>query len=265
MNDLTNHAPGARRRVVAFVDDSPVAQIVTETATTVARSIDAELDVMWIDECDSVDAAIVRELERDDVVFGVLGGRALASKPEVLGHVAHAGATRSSRSLIVVPPSAKPLSGTGLRFLLPLDGRRRTTDAVVPVVTDLIALIGEVIPVHVFDTATIPMFFTSPEDRAVLADDFAARHLAALHDNDDVGLTTRPRLCVGRPGDEIIAAIDREQPDAVVVCWSQRFDGGRAEVIRRLLADGRIPVVLHPADADGGPPDADRPPGRDSS
>jgi nucleotide-binding universal stress UspA family protein len=230
------------KRVVAFVDDTPVATLVAETAATVAHAVDAELNMISIDESDVVDAEIVRLLENDDVVFGVLGGRSLASKPELLGHVAHAVATNSQRSLIIVPPTATPLTGSNLRFLLPLDGKSRTTNAVVPVVADLLAPIGTIVVVHVFDSSTVPMFFTSPEDRAVLADDFAARHFGGVAET-----TVQPRLCVGRPADEIIAAIDREEPDAVVVCWSQRIDAGRAEVIRRLLADGRVPIILHPA------------------
>jgi nucleotide-binding universal stress UspA family protein len=238
------------RQVLAFLDDTPVAALVAETAATVAHATDSVLRLMSIEESDLVDAEIVRELERDDVVFGVLGGRSLASKPELLGHVAHAVATSSRRSLIIVPPTAKPLTGANLRFLLPLDGHSRTTNAVVPVVSELLAPIGTIVPVHVFDKSNLPMFFTSPEDRAVLADDFAARHFGGA-----VAATARPRLCIGLPADEIIAAIDREEPDAVVLCWSQRFDEGRAEVIRRLLADGRVPIVLHPS-GDRGQSDA---------
>ena len=230
-----------KRRVLAFLDDTPVAALVRETAENVASAIGAELHVLSIDESESVEKEILRELDSDDVAFGVLGGRSIAAKPELLGHIARVVATSSRRTLIIVPPTARPWGRRDLRFLLPLDGHPQTTNAVVPVVADLLA-VGAIVPVHVFDSSNVPMFFTSPEDRAVLADDFAARHFGGATQ------TARPLLCVGRPAEEIIAAIDREEPDAVVVCWNQQFDVGRAEVIRRLLADGRVPIVLLPAD-----------------
>jgi len=258
------------KRVLACLDDSPAADAVLATATNVARAMGAELDVISVVPPDGsavrrsasmspggrasrsptprvvvgpVEATLVDELEQDDVVLGVLGSRALAAQPDLLGHVARAVVTRSRRSLIVVPPGAEPLTGEGQRFLVPLDGRSRTSRAVAPVLAALIEPMGTIVPLHVFDDAHVPMFVSSPHDREVLADEFAARHLGPV-----VSRTERPRLRLGAPVDEILAAIRRDEADAVVVCWSQHLDGGRAAVIRGLLADGSVPVVLHPID-----------------
>ena len=99
-------------------------------------------------------------------------------------------------------------------------------------------------PVHVFDRDHVPMFVSSSQDQAVLADDFAARHLGS-----SVSRTERPRLRVGDPVEAILAAIRRDEADAVVVCWSQHLGTGRAAVIRALLTHGGVPVILQPLDA----------------
>ena len=257
-----------QRCVLACVDDSPIAGAVLTTATNVARAMDAELDVISVEppgvRRDSpspggsasspmgsrvvmgpVEATLIDELERDDVVLGVLGSRALATKPELLGHVARAVVTTSRRPLIVVPPDSAPLTGEGQRFLLPLDGRSRTSNAAAPVLADFIDPLGTIVPMHVFDDAHVPPLVSSAQDRAILADDFAARHLGRV-----VPQTERPRLRLGEPVEEILAAIRRDEADAVVVCWSQHLDRGRAAVIRALLARGGVPVVFQPMDVD---------------
>ena len=261
----------SRKRVLACLDDSPTADAVLRTAVNVARVVDADLDVISVDPSGAsppvrpdltglggrtpprarsrvvvgpVEATLVDELAQDDVVIGVLGSRALTAKPELLGHVAHAVLTTSRTPLIVVPPNAAPLTGEGQRFLVPLDGRSRTSRALAPVLADLIDPMGTIVPMHVFDDADVPMFVSSPHDRAVLADEFAARHLGRV-----VRRTERPRLRIGEPVEEILAAIRRDAADAVVVCWNQLLDQGRAAVIRGLLADGGVPVVFQPIDA----------------
>jgi nucleotide-binding universal stress UspA family protein len=238
MSDVT------RKRVLACVDDSPVADIVRATAVNVARAMDVDLDVISVDS-GSIEATLIDELAQDDVVLGVLGSRRQTTTPDLLGHVAQAVVTTSRRPLIVVPPDASPLTGAGQRFLVPLDGRTHTSRAIAPVLADLIEPMGTIIPLHVFHDDHVPMFISSSQDRDVLADDFAARHLGRA-----VRGTERPRLRLGKPVEEILAAIRRDRVDAVVVCWGQHLHEGRAAVIRGLLAEGGVPVVLQPIHVD---------------
>jgi len=261
----------ANRRVVACLDSSPSAEVVLTTAANVATSLHAVLDVITVrapgepsaDEpvlsahgesllsaahvrtlVGPIEDTLVAELAHDDVIVGVLGSRALSAAPELFGHVARAVVTRSRRTLIVIPPGAAPLTGSGQRFLVPLDGSGRTSRAVSAVLADLVEPLGTVVPVHVFDRERVPMFVSSSQDQAVIADEFAARHLGS-----SVSRAERPRLRVGDPGQAILAAIGRDEADAVVVCWSQHLGTGRAAVIRALLTHGGVPVILQPLDA----------------
>lgn len=266
----------SHRRVLACLDDSPAAELVLTTAANVARALDAELDVVSVvapdepaahDQHDQqaprprpartwglpdgavrrivgpVEDTLVAELAHADVLVGVLGSRALTATPHVLGHVARAVVTTSRRPLIVVPPNSAPLTGSDQRFLVPLDGRSRTSRAVSPLLAELIEPMGTIVPLHVFDTENVPMLISSSQDQAVVADEFAALHLGSV-----VPMTTRPRLRLGEPVHEILEAIRRDEVDAVVVGWSQHLDAGRATVIRALLADGGVPVVFQPVD-----------------
>lgn len=253
------------RRVLGLVDDSPIAPAVAATASTLARIDALELDLLSFGESSDalertvpaldessppwrvrsaagpIEQGLTTELATETPAAIVLGACSTVGKRDGLGHVARMIATTTTCPLVLVPPHAAPLVGGDLRFLLPLDGERPTTESVMRTVEDLFVPIGTVVPLHVFADAAIPMLMSSDEDRAVIADEFAARHTASIADE-----STSTRLGLGDPGDAIIAAREREHFDAVILCWKQQLQAGRADVVRRLLTDGRTVVVLVP-------------------
>jgi hypothetical protein len=253
------------KRVLGLVDDSPIAAAVAATAAQIARINSLELDLLTfvepgdvterftpaLDEAQPpwrprrstspIRSGLRVELADESVAVVIVGASSTGDKRDGLGHIARLIATTSARPLVLVPPFAAPLVGEDLRFLLPLDGHRPTTDSVMRAVEELFAPIGTVVPLHVFGQATIPMFVSSDEDRSVIAEEFAARHTTPIAQG-----ATLPRLGLGEPADEIVASIEREHADAVILCWKQHLESGRANVVRRLLMDGRTVVVLVP-------------------
>lgn len=241
-------------RVVAFVDESPVAATVLTTARAVARLLDAAVDPVRVpaappsgtEQADEIrlitgapESALAAELEAPDVAMGVIGGRSIASKPEALGHVASALVLGSPVPIVVVPPGARPLSVDELVILLPLDGEIETTNAAVPVASKLTSRFGEVLTLHVFDSSTVPMLITSPHDQQVIADEFLARHSGEC--------SSRMHLRLGHAASEILDVAHKERVGAIVLTWKQDLSPGRAQVIQRLLRESPVPVILQPS------------------
>lgn len=241
-------------RVIAFLDDSPVAALVQTTANTIARLLGATVDaVRMVDPAIGADRTprsgarsvvgspetdLASELEAGDVDFGVVGSRAIESKPAAIGHIAESLIVGSAAPLVVVPPGGRPLAGDDLVFLLPLDGRPETTTAATPIVSSLTARLGDVITMHVFDSSTIPMFIASTHDQEVIAKEFLATHA--------LDSSTKMHLRLGQPAAEILDVAQREDVDAIILAWNQDLRPGRAQVIQRLLRESPIPIVLQP-------------------
>lgn len=238
-------------RVLALMDDSPIAAEVRSIASTIARLIDAELDAVRVIEHGAPggdDAlrfvagdpaeTLAQELGAPDVEIGVIGARSIASKPELLGHVATSLVLRTLVPLVVVPPDARPLASERLTVVLPLDGDPSTSAAAVRVLRRLPRDLDDVVTVHVFDSTTVPMFLSSDQDQEIVAQDFLATHTGTL--------SSRAQLRLGRPSHEILDVARTEDADAILVCWGQDLTEGRAEVVRQLLAETTIPVILAP-------------------
>lgn len=246
------------RVVKAFLDGSVSDRPVADAARVLSERLGASLEMIHVTERSEdagfridhslgveprhvpgpVVAAIVRELDVPGAALGVIGARERRDRARPLGSVALTVVTSQASPVVVIPPGARPLRNDPLRLLLPLDGDARTADAVAELHAPLISRLGELIPVHVYGRRSAPMFVSSPEDRAVLAEEFAARHLPTVD---------RPvHLRLGTPAAQILAAGEEHRVDAVVVCWKQRFEGGRADVVRALLEDGTVPIVLVP-------------------
>jgi nucleotide-binding universal stress UspA family protein len=225
-------------RVLAFTDDSPTAADVLTAAATIAQLIGATVEAVRAVDDPDVGRSLIAQLDADDVAFGVIGSRSVASKPEAVGHVAEAVLIGAPAPLVVVPPGGRPLVGDGLVLLLPLDGRLETSEAAVPIAAALTGRLGNVITLHVFDSSTVPMFVTSIDDQEVIANEFLATHCG---DHSD-----RIHLRLGHAAAEILDVAAEEHADAIVLTWSQDLSPGHADTIRQLLHETTVPIILQP-------------------
>lgn len=247
-------------RILAMVDESPLAPQVLTTAAALARLLHCEVDAVTAvpDESErprgvppatadrpgettrvlrgDPEAALVSELAEPDVIVGVLGTRTMRAHPQFLGHVAHAVVTRTSTPLVLVPPGSRPLTAEHPVFLVPLDGTQRTSDSANPIAAMLTAEAGENITLHVFDSTTVPMFAPSRHGSQLLAEEFMARHAS--------GTAQRAEARIGPPAQHILEVARQHHVDAILLAWSQNLEAGRAEVIRRVIAEADVPVVL---------------------
>lgn len=230
-------------RVLALIDESPSASRVLQTAELLADLLGAEIAPTTIVGPDGTPSTepeedLLRQLADDDVVFGVLGSRTLAAKPEPLGHVAAGVLARSPVPLALVPPVGRMLKATGLRLLIPLDGTSETDAALFPLAGRLHdAGVGLVI-LHVYSSQTVPPFIESSHDVETLSTEFMIRHA--------LGLSTDCELRVGDPGREILDRAAADDIDGVILAWRQDLSPGRAEVIRRLLREVQVPLLIIP-------------------
>lgn len=247
-------------RILAMVDESPLAPQVLTTAAALARLLHCEVDAVTAvpDGSERLrgvpatstnrlgvttrvvhgdpEAALMSELAEPDVTLGVLGTRTLRAHPHLLGHVAHAIVTQTSTPLVLVPPGSRPLTAEHPVFLVPLDGTQRTSDSVNPIAAMLTAEAGENIALHVFDSTTVPMFAPSRHGSQLLAEEFMARHAS--------GTAQRAEARIGTPAQHILDVARQHHVDAILLAWSQNLGAGRAEVIRRVIGEAEVPVVL---------------------
>lgn len=243
-------------RVLAFVDDSPIAVGVTRTAAWIAGLLSATVDPVRAHHPDAgpkratsppdgvrmvegpTIEVLIDELGAEDVEAAVVGSRSVDAKAPGLGHVAEELLTRADRPLVVVPPRAPdPADGAG-RILVPLDGTEPTTAALLPLAERLALAGATIVIVHVFDAESLPPFIESFEDLEVIAAELARRHLP--------GLARHCELRVGAPAAEVARVVDDERPDLVLLAWHQDLAPDHASVMRRLLHDTQIPLVVVP-------------------
>lgn len=232
-------------RILAFVDDSHLAPAVQRTAEDFGQLLEAEVELATIAHRDGTVSAtpgpaMVEQLQGEGVLLAVLGSRDVASKPEPVGHVAAHLLTRSPIPLVLVPPTASGLGGGAEppRLLLPLDADPTTDDALLPMVSRLQAGGARIGGMHVYSSETVPRFLGSTHDLETLAAEFVARHLPGICDDCE--------LRIGAPEREIIERASADDIDGVIVAWRQDLSPGRGEVIRRLLAEGGVPVLIVP-------------------
>lgn len=230
-------------RILAFVDESLSARSVLRTAEALAGLFNADVAAITATEPDgqlSTDPEeyLLEKLRADDVAFGVLGTRAVASKPEPVGHVAAALLAQSPVPLALVPPVDGELSATPPTLLLPLDGKPETEAALAPLAKRLHDAGARIVVMHVYSSQTVPPFIESINDIETLAVEFLVQHLPDLGEECD--------LRIGEAGVEILDRASSGDIDAVILAWRQDLSPGRAAVIARLLREIRIPLLMVP-------------------
>ncbi len=230
-------------RILAFVDDSHLGSAVRQAATALADLFDIDVEEVTVTDpagapSPEPEAALLSHLEAGDVAMGVLGIRDLAAKPELVGHVAAQLLTDSPVPLVLVPPADGELPAGEQRWLLPLDGSADTDGALLPVAGRLRDAGAGIEVLHVYSSQTVPRFIESSGDLEVLASEFLLRHVPGVGDDC--------QLRLGDPGQEILDRARSGDIDGVIVAWQQDFSPGRAEVVRRLLRELRLPLLVVP-------------------
>jgi nucleotide-binding universal stress UspA family protein len=189
-------------------------------------------------------AALVEALGAPEVVMGVLGSSGAGDTKVPQGRTAAAVMSASDKPLLIVPPGSFPPSLRRLhRVLVPLDDRRESARAVVPVLRLLAGAGLELVVVHVFDRASVPSFWDQPQHATT------AWEREFLHRNLPFHLT-RLRLRQGTPAAMVVQAGADERTDLVVMGWSRDLSPGRAATLEHQLAHGLLPLLLVPVTRD---------------
>lgn len=175
---------------------------------------------------------------------------AALSRPETLLGVLVPHPTRRTESWQVIQRSEKPLivvprhfvvhsSPAISRVLVPLDG---STEAALTV-RDTMRLFAdadvELIVLHVFDAATVPMFW----DQAAHARDGWEQE---FRETCCIPPTTKVELRRGTPGQRVVEVAAEEHSDLVALGWSQNLAPGRARTVLTTVRDAELPVMLMP-------------------
>jgi nucleotide-binding universal stress UspA family protein len=227
--------------VLAAVDGTQAARPVLQTATRLARLLQADTLAIHVGDDPGLSREVAEELgaalivvagepadeivragERPDVALVVL---AVCGLPEghAPGDTARAVATRLSRPVLVVPPASAPRP-TLTRVLFPLDGNRGVSDALRPLIAAYVAVGFDVIALHVFQPDTVPRFLDE--------------HCAEL----GIRLVTRP----GPTTESLLEVAVTEDVDIIALGWHQDLSPHHAAVVRKVLTTADRPVALIP-------------------
>lgn len=263
---------GTLLKVIAAIDDSPVAQPVLDTAITIGTLLGLDIEAVHVTNegglsasgeahaaglpmrrlaGDTVDA-LVDVLDDPEVAIGIVGARGHSGGPHPAGHATLAMAQRTGTPLVIVPPErCRPTSRRMDRILVPLDGAPDTTAAVERVVKVFSDSGVEVVTLHVFTRDTVPRFIDQAQHGLdAWAQEFSARH--------EIGTCPRFVTRSGSPGQAVISLAMAEDVDLIVIGWSRNLSPGRAQVVAEVLAQTCVPVLLVPVDL-GHLPDDERP------
>lgn len=246
--------------VLAAIDDTPTADRVLDAASALAAAMDARLEAVHVRETpagaavasdaaasrgitcrmedDPVPETLTRLAGEDEVVALVLGARNIPSGASAPGHVAVETLVAVGKPVLIVPPDTSRPARLQ-RVLVPLDGTLQTADALAAAIEFACDSGMHVRIVHVHDESCFPRFEDQPQhESAAWADEFLRRYCSGKH----LPVVIR----VGVPAEEILATSAENDDDLVMLAWSRNLAGGRARVVRELLARSRLPLLLFP-------------------
>ena len=245
--------------VLAAVDGSPAtgpviraARVLAGVLLTGVRAVHVSGDVPDISDLVAAEgvpltilggepvAALTGAAAHPDVVALVVGARRLRGGAHPVGSTALALVERVARPVVVVPPDARVVEPGGLRrVLVPLDGTKAASSAVATTVEAFCGSGVSVAVLHVFDAATVPMFWDpSAHGERAWGREFLARYC------DQPGVELRLRT--GVPGPAILDEAATVGVDTIVLGWSRDLAGGHAATVREVLGRSPVPVVLLP-------------------
>ena len=252
------------KTVVAALDGTAAASPVLDTAVGIGRLTGATVEAVHVTGHGSVETpqelasrrdvplrllsgpvvlALLAVVAAPEVIAAVLGARATPTGRRPAGTTALAVIAAANKPMVVVPPD---LAAAGTRqvhrLLVPLEGTRSSSRAVLDGLVPLLAREVELIVVHIFTASTVPRFLDQPgRDLWLLGREFIARHCPPA---------SRAELRTGSVSDHVEVLCQDADADLVVLSWSQTADPGRAAVIRSVLGRSTVPVLLLPAGAE---------------
>lgn len=248
--------------LLAAIDAGPLAGTVVATAEAMLPVFADELDVVTVDHDDgSLDAAIaqdvrslagrtgpaiVAEIEDDGVAAIVVGLRSVAGGPRPAGHVTEHVITHCEVPVVVVPPGVDPAANPLERVLVPVEGSEPLGPEAESLLHRLESLGSLIETIHVFDRATVPMFWDGWHERELFADQFAEQYLPL----EEPALELR----AGDVAQQILAAAEASGSTLIVLEWKRDLGGTHAPVVRDLLGNTPVPLVLFPTNCRGATP-----------
>jgi nucleotide-binding universal stress UspA family protein len=260
------------RRVIAAVADDSAAGTVLSSARAIASLFSATVEALHVgEERASVTAAareagvtlrtvagqtvevLTRAAGAEDVAAVVIGARGAPGGKRPAGSTALALATSLNKPVAVVPPD-----GAGERpvesVLVPLDATASSAAALREIVELAANAELRIVVAHVQQERSLPAFSDHlPHEVQAWSEEFMARWCPSA-------LDAALELRVGEPHEHVLDILRASGCDLVALGWSQDLAGGRAAVVRRLLAESPVPVLLTPAGdgpvAPAVPPDA---------
>ena len=244
------------KTIIAAVDATTSALSVMRTAHAMGELAGARVEAVHVADGDAkgpasvaqaagvplrvlagpVGPSLLEALEASEVIAAVIGGRPIGQGHRPIGTTVRHVLERTSKPVIVVTHDAPPRGFR--RLLIPLDGTRQSSTAVVERLMPLLVGPVELIVLHVFTDETGPRMLDRPHrDLALLGDEFLSRHLPGA----DV-----IRLRSGTVGNGVVEECAARAVDLVVLSWSQGGSTGRAAVIRDVLDRVPVPVLVLP-------------------
>lgn len=247
---MSSPPAGARNRIVAAIDASPVAAAVVSVAERLAPILDAAPEVVTTDPvCGDLHGPGVRLLEGSapdavleyvhgdpGVVALVLGARTVPGGPRPAGHVTLDAVTTSSIPVVVVPPDGERI-GEFRRLLVPIEGGTPPSPEVTAMVDRFLAAGVTVDVVHVFDRSNAPMFWNGWHDPELWAEQFGEQYSPT---------TGRTALLVGSVPHRLLDAVAANRSSLVLLEWKRHLGESDAAVVRHLLAMSGVPLLLLP-------------------
>lgn len=221
--------------VLAAVTDRGVGGSVDAVAAAVADLTHGNVRRLELGDVDHDEAIeqVLHETASPGVVLTVIARDAPLPPiwPEVVRRV--------TKPVVLVPPVQPGPPPSMSRALVPLDGTVEAAGAVAEVM-ELFAKAGlDLLVLHVFDAGTAPRFWDqAAHARRAWEQEFLARHCAVPG--------ARLELRSGAPDEQVVDVASREHVDLITLGWSQHLAPGRAQTVRRTIADATVPVMLIP-------------------
>ena len=247
------------KRVVAAIDAGPVSESVIAVADRLADVLGAQREIVMVDGV--VPSALspdVTMLEGDvaealtalskgpGVVALVVGIRAVVGGPRPAGHVTEELITQSPVPVVAVPPATGARARTLSRVLLPLEGAAPPDSSTEEIVRAFEAAGSLVDTVHVFDRASVPMFWDGWHDTEIWSEQFKHRYSPVATDT---------QLRLGDVAQQILGAAEENGSTLILLEWKCRLNHTHAPIVRELLSGTAVPLMLLPETQISRPPE----------